>query len=996
MNTRFFIKATREAFLLLLGTLLFINLYATGESCCCGIDSEIEVPGGDFEFAPFPAPGGWIDGIAPNFIGPWEVVFGSVSHHDDGHNNLGAGNPNPSTAHMDLNGFNVGGICQDIGGFTVGVEYSLSFFYAVHNAVPNATAIVEIDGGDALDEEWTANNHGQDEWLEACYGFIATSTNMSLCFLSEGGAACCGMLIDDIVIFSCNIDAELPVINNPPADMVFQCLDEVTDPITLDVTDNCDGDIEIEFAEDINDDEPCMVLINRVWTLTDVCGNQLDYLQQIIVSDMEAPIIEDPPIDLTLECLEDLEDDLEDWIEDLADANVTDNCAEIELIIDESQINFDNCGVYPLELVFIDECGNMTNSISQVVIDDPLAPEFIDLPEDLIISCDDDKEDLIEDWLDDFGEAEVFDYCDVDLSIIYDENCDTDQEVTFIAQDLCGNISSATANILINLDTLIYLIDTFTCDPDHPEVIEIFSPSLESCDTLTIYEFEKLSADTMVIDSIWCDGIDSFLDTTYLYNLAGCDSLIIYNIMAVSLDTTLIADSTCDIDEVGVDTIYENSVFGCDSIIIVQTEFNLNDTIISVEYICDLESFEEEIIVVPGSFCDSVFVFQSVPLQSDSIVINDFSCSALDTGAFVFFDTNLSGCDSTSYLYVSYQPIGPIFFDTYTCDASELSVDTTISVNGVCDTIFVEQIFLSASDTTIMDFETCMIDIPNDTTWLLNEAGCDSLVINQYNYVPLIFDYDIISDPCNGDDLSSIEYFNVSGGNEPYLYALDGLDFVSTPFFDQLNAGMYTLTVQDADGCMSSAILVELVSTESVELLLDSELTIIDGTPGQISFQIIGDYDQFYWSDASVLSCDDCLDPMVTITEDITLTLTVADLNGCLVSQDILLLFDELIVEEEPDDLFILVPNVFSPNGDGLNDEFIIFNSPGITILSLRVFNRWGDEVFVVQPTAEQTVSWDGRFNGRSLNPDVFVYQIMYIDGELREQKLFGDVTLIQ
>ena len=187
------------------------NLYA--QNCCCDDIIEIEIAGGDFEIPPPPAPGGWIDYTLGQFLGSWEVVTGSVSHHDDGHNNLGAGNPNPSTAHLDLNGFSVGGVCQEISGFVIGVEYELVFYYAIHNAIAMASAKVEIDGGAVLDQTWNATNVGNVLWLEATYLFIATATTMDLCFYSNSSVNCCGMLIDDVqILVNCIEDIELPEI----------------------------------------------------------------------------------------------------------------------------------------------------------------------------------------------------------------------------------------------------------------------------------------------------------------------------------------------------------------------------------------------------------------------------------------------------------------------------------------------------------------------------------------------------------------------------------------------------------------------------------------------------------------------------------------------------------------------------------------------------------------------------------------------------------------
>ncbi len=53
----------------------------------------------------------------------------------------------------------------------------------------------------------------------------------------------------------------------------------------------------------------------------------------------------------------------------------------------------------------------------------------------------------------------------------------------------------------------------------------------------------------------------------------------------------------------------------------------------------------------------------------------------------------------------------------------------------------------------------------------------------------------------------------------------------------------------------------------------------------------------------------------------------------------------------------IFIPNVFTPNGDGVNDAFVI-SASGIKTFNIEIFNRWGERVF--QSTSNQ-ISWDGR-----------------------------------
>jgi gliding motility-associated-like protein len=92
------------------------------------------------------------------------------------------------------------------------------------------------------------------------------------------------------------------------------------------------------------------------------------------------------------------------------------------------------------------------------------------------------------------------------------------------------------------------------------------------------------------------------------------------------------------------------------------------------------------------------------------------------------------------------------------------------------------------------------------------------------------------------------------------------------------------------------------------------------------------------------------------------------------------------------------VPNIFSPNGDGINDIFYLQSNSEVTEVSVfRVFDRWGDVVFEdfnFLPN-DPVHGWDGSSDGEGLNPGVFVcwIKLQTTQGELI---VVGDVTLVR
>lgn len=89
---------------------------------------------------------------------------------------------------------------------------------------------------------------------------------------------------------------------------------------------------------------------------------------------------------------------------------------------------------------------------------------------------------------------------------------------------------------------------------------------------------------------------------------------------------------------------------------------------------------------------------------------------------------------------------------------------------------------------------------------------------------------------------------------------------------------------------------------------------------------------------------------------------------------------------------------MFSPNGDEVNDLFTVLFNEDAEVISINgdIIDRWGNLIFNSQ---EHTFSWDGTFNGKPMNPGVYVYRLtlVYSNGlKVVTKKVTGDVTLMR
>ena len=87
----------------------------------------------------------------------------------------------------------------------------------------------------------------------------------------------------------------------------------------------------------------------------------------------------------------------------------------------------------------------------------------------------------------------------------------------------------------------------------------------------------------------------------------------------------------------------------------------------------------------------------------------------------------------------------------------------------------------------------------------------------------------------------------------------------------------------------------------------------------------------------------------------------------------------------------LVIPNAFSPNGDGFNDMWLIEGIELYSEVDMRIFDRWGSRVFYTPNAAGE--QWDGTFDGRHLPIDSYHYVINLNNDE---PAITGNVTIVR
>ncbi len=245
---------------------------------------------------------------------------------------------------------------------------------------------------------------------------------------------------------------------------------------------------------------------------------------------------------------------------------------------------------------------------------------------------------------------------------------------------------------------------------------------------------------------------------------------------------------------------------------------------------------------------------------------------------------------------------------------------------------------------------------------------------------------------CPGFDDGTLSVDGIEGGTEPYLYSLNGEPFGPYSVYHKLEAGTYTLSIQDLNGCTWDTVLI-LEDPPAIGVSLAGDTLVELGAWAEVEAHLFGEswIDSLWWTPLPPGPCHACTSFSYQPLHNDTWIVTVADSHGCTAS-DTLLIHLRAIGE-------VYVANAFSPNGDGINDVFFIQAGAGVVEVELfQVYDRWGEMLFEARSFApnDPLYGWNGLLGGRTMNPGVYVWQarIRLFDGRL--QWLEGEVMLVR
>ncbi|MCX6231348.1 MAG: gliding motility-associated C-terminal domain-containing protein [Bacteroidetes bacterium] len=188
------------------------------------------------------------------------------------------------------------------------------------------------------------------------------------------------------------------------------------------------------------------------------------------------------------------------------------------------------------------------------------------------------------------------------------------------------------------------------------------------------------------------------------------------------------------------------------------------------------------------------------------------------------------------------------------------------------------------------------------------------------------------------------------------------------------SAGIFKDTLTNISGC-DSIITINLNVIQLSNNILGSDTTICEGIP----YALKANYPNatYQWQDGS-------LNPTFTVLEK-GLYWVKATIDSCNA-------IDSIYVEFIDCEILLEMPNVITPNGDGLNDVFVPSKFKNILKMHTQIYNRWGA---LIHETDKLKVEWDGKHNNKIVADGVYYWIINYTDINGKEKMIKGSLTVL-
>lgn len=218
---------------------------------------------------------------------------------------------------------------------------------------------------------------------------------------------------------------------------------------------------------------------------------------------------------------------------------------------------------------------------------------------------------------------------------------------------------------------------------------------------------------------------------------------------------------------------------------------------------------------------------------------------------------------------------------------------------------------------------------------------------------------------CYGSQFTdgTIQIVPVVAANGPFQYSFNNGAFQANNLFNNLAAGSYNVVVQNNNACFDTLNITVSQPAQALVTAAPDTFLVQPNAPTQITLSTQNFTSPVYnWSPAQGLSCTDCFNPTATVNQYSVFSVIVseADNSQCSAADTVVFIVLGGVV----------MPDAFTPNGDGRNDNFGPVSYGNIVIKDFRVYNRWGD---IVHTGID---AWNGKFDDKEQAAGTYQYFI--------------------
>lgn len=227
-------------------------------------------------------------------------------------------------------------------------------------------------------------------------------------------------------------------------------------------------------------------------------------------------------------------------------------------------------------------------------------------------------------------------------------------------------------------------------------------------------------------------------------------------------------------------------------------------------------------------------------------------------------------------------------------------------------------------------------------------------------------------------------FVSASGGGTFKWYPADGLsnDNIPNPVATPKDSTEYKVIVTNTYGCKDSAF-ITIDVYRNLKISAGPDKVILVGDTARLDATILGTAVSYSWSPNSFITDINIIDPKVFPANSVEYILTASSGVGCGIATDRVMVnvYDEL-----------KIPNAFTPNGDGINDQFRFLPLDNYKLLYFEIYNRFGQLVF---KTSDIHQGWDGTYKGLVQPTGTYAYRIEMVNEKGGRITRKGAVTLL-